>query len=118
MKSKTPFILVLIGGILGFIGGLMNVAWYISSKQFPTNFGGMFGGMYSTYGLIMIIAHIIFAIVFIIYSIKVLKNATKTDFIIITLLAIAGFLFAGMFFSGVIIMIGSIIGWIKIGKEK
>jgi len=78
----------------------------------------MFGGMYNTYGLIMIIAHIILTIVFIIYSIKVSKSATKTDFIIITLLAITGFLFAGMFFSGVIIMIGSIMGWVKIGKEK
>jgi len=39
MESKAPFILILIGGILGLIGGLMNVAWYISSKQFAANFG-------------------------------------------------------------------------------
>ena len=120
MKSKAPFILILIGGILGILGGIFQIFSWFVNKEVGMSLGSAFGidmaGLY-TLGLIIAIAHLVLALVFIIYSIKIAKNPTKTDFIIITILGAIGFLIASMFFSGILVLIGSIMGWVKIGKE-
>jgi len=122
MESKALFVLILIGGILGIFGGIFSIYYYFASKQFASTLGSMFGvqGMFANaymLSLIFAIAHIVLALFFTFYSIKIAKNPTKTDFIIITILGAIGFLFAGMIFSGILILIGSIMGWVKIGKE-
>jgi hypothetical protein len=120
MESKAPFILILIGAILAIPGGIFHIFNVIVSKKFGETLGALanvdLSGLYVIY-MILAILHIILAIVFIIYAIKISKNSTKKDFIIITILAAIGFLIAGMFFSGILILIGSIMGWVKSGKS-
>ncbi|MBD3253324.1 hypothetical protein GF386_06325 [Candidatus Pacearchaeota archaeon] len=121
MKSKAPFILILIGGILGVLGGLFSLYYFVAMKIYSINLGDMWGinfftNMYNL-NIIFVIIHIALAIVFIGYSIKIARNPVKNDFIIITIFSVFGFLIGGMFFSGILILIGGIIGWIESDKE-
>lgn len=124
MNQKTPYILVLIGVILGFFVSLLNIFKYF---LFKSEMFGLFSDFYSLSGfdfdillkisLIMSFIGILFSIILIFYVVKISKNPVKKDFIIITVLGGVGALL-GMGIGGILVLVGGIIGITKSNESE
>ncbi|MFP4403511.1 MAG: hypothetical protein ACLFPJ_04125 [Candidatus Woesearchaeota archaeon] len=118
MKSKIPFILTLIGIILGFFGSIFGIIHYLLFKTINQEFDNFFSSfgfnfeLLLKFNLITSIIGIIICFILIFYIKKLKKNPTKTDYIIITFLGGFGIIL-GMGIGGILILIGGIIGIIK-----
>jgi uncharacterized BrkB/YihY/UPF0761 family membrane protein len=116
VKSKAPFILMLIGIILGGLSSLTMIFYYFMMRNLKNNplMGFMmegFSGLF-TYYLISGIVGIILTIVLIFYIIKIKNDPKEKDFIISSILGGIGIIL-GMGVGGILILIGGIIGAVK-----
>lgn len=122
MKSDTCFILILIGLILGFFISLIGIVqFFIFSsinqtfiKELYNSFGMDHQAM-MIWNLISSIIGLFLSLVTIIYTIKINKKPTKTDYIAIIVIGAIGLVF-GMGVGGALILIGGIVGVININK--
>tara|TARA_Y100000310_G_scaffold151207_1_gene150741 strand:- start:1336 stop:1740 length:405 start_codon:yes stop_codon:yes gene_type:complete len=126
MKSKAPFILILIGIIIGFLASLIGIVQYFMFKSIETNQGAIsefFGGAGVNLGtmmgwaLISSIIGLVLSIVLIFYLIKIKRNPTKGAFIVILILGIIG-IPLGMGLGGILVLIGGIVGIVKVGQPE
>lgn len=116
--SKVPFILILIGVILGGLAELSRVFSYFIIKyaksEIPDAFAtlGMDISIFTTWMLVSGLLGVLITIILIFYLIKIKNNPVKKSFIIITILSVAGII-SGMSVGGLLILIGGIIGIVK-----
>ncbi|MBR9705289.1 hypothetical protein GOV12_07790 [Candidatus Pacearchaeota archaeon] len=123
MKSKSQIILILIGVILGLlfsILGIGNYFWFKSMNQELKNeFISLIGinlELMVLWSLISSIIGLVLSIIIIFYIIRIIRNPTKIDFIVITVLGCLG-LFFSMSVGGILVLIGGIIGIVKSNKS-
>jgi len=118
MKNKTPFILVLIGSILGLFGSLIGIGQYflfeyMQEKGFDMGESMPLGFMgFDTLLVLILISAIvafIISVVLIIVSLRMNKNLTRQDSILALVLGIIGF-FSSMGVGGILVIIGASIG--------
>ena len=124
MKSKAPFVWVLIGVIFGFFSSLTGIGRYFMFKSANQ---GIFTGFFNAVGinfeavliwtLISSIIGLVLSIALIFYVIKLARNPTKTDCIVSTVLGGLG-IFLGMGMGGVLVLIGGIVGIVKSNKPE
>ena len=130
MESKTPYIFVLIGVILGFLGSMSGFGQYFIFKSVNQGQGGFFSEFFSgffnqvgvNFGNILIwilissIVGLILSIILIFYAIKFSKGPTEMDCIITTILGGLG-IFLGMGLGGILVLIGGIMGIVRSNKS-
>jgi len=119
MKSKAPFVWILIGVIFGFLESLFGV---YKIFVFTSVNQGFFSGFFSTVGvnfatllkwnLIYSSLGLIVVTALIFYTVKIAKTPTMKNFITTTVLGGLG-MFLGITLGGILVLIGSIIGIIK-----
>ncbi|MBU0760576.1 MAG: hypothetical protein KJ600_06425 [Nanoarchaeota archaeon] len=118
MKSKAPFVLVLIGVILGLLLSLMRIVSYFVLKRIDWSVSDslqMFEGL-MLWHLILSITGIILSLVLIFYVVRIGKKLTRKDSIVVTVLGGLG-IFLGLGIGGVLVLIGGIIGIVKSDKS-
>lgn len=121
--SSTPFILVLIGVILGFFGTLSGVARYIFFRS------DMMNAMHNTFipagfdlnvllllGLIFTSIGLILTIISLVFLLRIKNAPAKNDFIVLIVLGSMSVI-VGSFLSGVLILTGGIIGVVQLNKN-
>lgn len=123
MKSKAPFVLVLIGVIYGFFMSLLGIVQYFIftsvDQGFFSGFSEVFGVDFEVillWGLISSIIGLILSLALIFYVVKLASNPAKTDCIVTTALGGLG-IFLGMGLGGILVLIGGIIGIVKSNKS-
>ncbi len=123
MKSKTPYILTLIGVILGFITSFITILQYFFFKSFGQDFvNSFFNGIEFNINIILnfilisSILGLLFSVILTFYVVRLSKNPTKKDFIVTIVLGSLGALI-GMGIGGILVLIGGIIGIVKL-EEK
>ncbi len=118
MKSKAAFVLVLIGVILGFLGSLWGIGSYFLYKNIDdTGLLQLMGasGIFKNILILSLVGSIIgivLSIILIFYLVKIAKEPSRMDFIIVTILGALG-TFLGMGLGGILVLIGGIIGIVK-----
>jgi len=121
MQSKTSFILVLIGVIIGFISSLgvffLNFFVLKSFSQSPLNVGYVNYDALMKWNLIASIIGFCLSIILIFYVLKLARYPTKIDFIVTTVLGGLGF-FLGMGLGGILVVIGGIGGIVKSNEPE
>jgi hypothetical protein len=125
-EIKGSFILILIGIIIGFVVSFVGIVQYFMFKSIETNQGFIseffgaagvnLGGM-MVWALVSSIIGLVLSIVLIFYLIKIKRNPTRGAFIVILILGIIGTPL-GMGLGGVLVLIGGIIGIIKVGQQE
>lgn len=119
MKQKAPFVLGLIGVIIGFLLSIQQIFSYFIFKNFQS---GWFGNFFNVFGvdinsilllsLISAVIGLVIGVVITIYLIKIKKEPIKKNYIIFTVLSAIS-LFTGFGFGGLLCLIGGIIGIVK-----
>ena len=127
MNYKTPFILVLIGVILGGITSAWKIISYFIAKAIMGSMGSIYGSFnlfgfdYSSLLLLSLIRGIIGLIVTIIlafYLLRISKFPTNTDFIVTIVLGALGIVGGMGFVAGVLTLVGRIVGVMQFNKEN
>lgn len=127
MKSKAPFVLALIGLIVGGLFSLFGIFHYfifksLSQQEFFKELFDVFSAMGINFevmllwSLISSIIGLIISLALIFFVVKIAKNPNKRDFIIMTVLGGLG-IFLGMGLGGILVGIGGIIGIVKSSKS-
>ena len=129
MKSKLPFVLILIGVIIGFVKSLLGIFFSSFFRAFtagvPLNLGdsglGFITKFLGTLFLLSFIASIIgllLSLILVYYLVKLYENPSKKYFIVALILGAVG-IFLGMgLIAGILIIIGAIVGMDKVKDKK
>ena len=124
-KFKTPYLLCLIGLIVGTVLLFVSVLQYFIFKTFISSILSQFSillpfdilSMLLPLILISTIIGFILAIILLIFVIKLKKEPTKRNFIIITVISAIG-LFTGLNIGAIVSLIGGILGIVRFNKTE
>ncbi len=130
MKSKAPFILILIGFLLNLVGVVQAVwTYFMFSTQIKVEAGNAFS---KTFGIDMSsfmalalkqaiisgILGLVFGAIMVFFVIKTYKNPTKKSFITIIVISVIEILTGAYLVSGILGLIGGIIGMGKLKEQQ
>jgi hypothetical protein len=121
MKSKIPFILVLIGDILGFLGSLYSIGTYFLFTSMEDEFGQIYQMMGFNFKALMLLSLVaavfglLLSLCLIYYVVRINKTPTRTDFIVTAILGGIGVFTMGL--GGILVLVGGIVGVVKLEKE-
>ena len=122
MKSRAPFIWILIGLILAFLRSLKTITTYFMYKDANNITGTFFESVGVNFqamlflGVITSIIGLVITLILAFFLVKIYKKPERTDFIITAILGGVG-IFFGMGLGGFLVMIGGIVGIVKSKKS-
>ena len=130
MKYVAPFVLILIGVIIGVISAIFqlffailgvgfNLLGQLFSQESSKGFGSLIEalGIWDMVSLILPLIGICISLALIYYIVKFAREPSKKDGIVTIVLGSVG-TFLGMTLGGIIVLVGGIVGIIQIGKNK
>lgn len=130
MKSKAPFILILIGFLLNLVGAIQAVwTYFMFSTQIKVEAGNAFSKAFGVdmssfmalalkQAIISGILGLVFGIIMIFFVIKTYKNPTKKSFITVIVISAIEILTGVYLVSGILGLIGGIIGINKLKEGQ